>query len=118
MQIDLRLVKVFNSIIRSSVSFCLSASRIAPSLALEFDASPVSLVINLREIFLSLSSVYQTPTPAVAFSQQFFTAKPSVLIMVVLPQARHSCTCTCGRRRRWCPGHPLPASPTGEKDLP
>src|SRR5258708_35837028 len=112
MQIDLRLVKVFNSIIRSSVSFCLSASRIAPSLALEFDATPISLVINLREIFLSLSSVYQTSTPCVAFSQQFFTAKPSALIVVVLPQARYSCTYTCGTRKRLRSGHPLSASHT------
>jgi len=84
-QIALRLVRESDSISRSSDSFCLNASRIAPSSACEFEAGFGPHPFMLSLMFLMLPSVYQTPIPAVAFSQPLLTANLSVLILVYHP---------------------------------
>ena len=73
MQIALRLVRESDSISRSSDSFCLKASRIAPSSAHEFEAGLGPLPFMLSLMFLALPSAYQTPIPAVAFSHPLLT---------------------------------------------
>ena len=83
--IALRLVRESDSISRSSNSFRLSASRIAPSSAREFEAGFVSCPVMLSLIFLALPSAYHTPIPAIAFSHPLLTADPSVLIVVCHP---------------------------------
>jgi hypothetical protein len=81
----LRLVTESDSIVRSSLSFCLRASSIAPSSARELDAVLGPLPSSFSAMFRSLPFAYQTPMPADAFSHPFFVADPSVLIVVCLP---------------------------------
>jgi len=83
--IALRLVNESDSISRSSVSFCLSTSRIAPSSARELDTTLSPWLSILSLIFLLLPSAYQAPIPADAFSQPLRTAEPSVLTVARPP---------------------------------
>ena len=76
----LRLVRECNSISRSSVSFYLSVSRIAPSSVLELDAISPPWLMICSDISCLLLSEYHTPMPAFAFSQPMLIADPSVLI--------------------------------------
>ena len=85
LHIALRLVKESDSISRPSLSFCLSASRIAPSSALELEANLKPVFSSLIFMFLLLLSLYHTPIPADAFSHPFFIADPPVLIFVNRP---------------------------------
>ena len=80
--IALRLVRESDSISRSSDSFRLNASRIAPSSAREFEAGFVSCPVILSLIFRTLPSAYHTPIPAVAFSHPLLTADPSVAPLI------------------------------------
>jgi len=83
--IAFRLVSESDSISKSSVSFCLSASSMAASSARELDAILDSSFVNFIAMFRLLPSGYHTPMPAVAFSQPLFTAEPSVLIFAKPP---------------------------------
>ena len=86
LHIALKLDRASDSISRSSVSFRLSASRIAPSSALELEAAFPSGHLSLRAIFLVHPSLYHTPIAAAAFSHPLRIAEPSVLIVANPPQ--------------------------------
>src|SRR5258706_10402028 len=81
LQIAFRLDSESDSITRLSISFCLSASRIAPNSALELDAYSLPCVSNFSAMFQLLPSVYHTPIPVVAFSHPFWIADLSVFSM-------------------------------------
>src|SRR5258706_12243129 len=59
LHIALTLDSESDSISRSLISFCFSASRIAQSSALEFEAGFSTWLVILKEIFLALPSSYQ-----------------------------------------------------------
>jgi len=82
-QIALSLVRESDSITRSSVSSCLSASRVAPSYAWELGVVPVVAILIL--IFPSLPSAYHTLIPAAVLSHPFMVAVLPVPVILVLP---------------------------------
>ena len=81
LHIAFRLESKSDSIIRSSVSFCLSASSIAPSSALEFDACSFPWDGSFSTMFHLFPLAYYMLIPALVFSHLLWTADPSVFIV-------------------------------------